>query len=63
MLGYLLIVYYWMYVSILLRVLQCGWTPLHKAALYGHGDIVDALITAGAKVDATSDVSCSSNKV
>ena len=46
-------------------MLQIGSTPLHKAASMGHGDIMDALITAGAKVDATNNVpvSCSNNKV
>ena len=44
-------------------MLQAGWTPLHEAASSGHGDIMDALITAGAKVDVTNNVSCSNNKV
>ena len=44
-------------------VLQAGVTPLHRAAGRCHGDFMDALITAGAKVDATSDVSCNNNKV
>ena len=44
-------------------MLQTGWTPLHMAAISGHGDIMDALITAGAEVDATNNVSCSSNEV
>ena len=44
-------------------MVQGGFTPLHKAASRDHGDIVNALITAGAKVDATSNVSCSNNKV
>ena len=44
-------------------MLQAGATPLHRAAGRDHGDIMDALITAGAKVDATSNVSCSNNKV
>ena len=44
-------------------MLQVGSTPLYRAAISGHGDIIDALITAGAKVDATNIVSCSNNKV
>ena len=44
-------------------MVQGGETPLHKAAYRDHGDIMDVLITAGAKVDATNNVSCSNNKV
>ena len=44
-------------------MLQAGYTPLHHAAGRGHGDIMDALITAGAKVDSTNNVSCSNNEV
>ena len=44
-------------------MLQAGWTPLHHATSRGHDDIMDALLTAGAKVDATNDVSCSNNEV
>ena len=44
-------------------MLQVGSTPLHRAASRGHDDIMDALITAGAEVDATNNVSCSNNKV
>lgn len=31
-----------------------GWTPLHLAAHFGHGDAVDALVAARADVDARS---------
>jgi ankyrin repeat protein len=32
-----------------------GWPPLHLAAHFGHGDVVDALLEAGADVRARSD--------
>ena len=44
-------------------VLQYGKTPLHEAASRGYVDILETLVTAGATVDATSNVSCSNNKV
>lgn len=33
-----------------------GWMPLHYACYQGFGDIVDELLTAGAKVDVTNDL-------
>lgn len=32
----------------------CLWSPLHTAAQHGHTEIVQALMAAGADVDATS---------
>jgi len=32
-----------------------GWPPLHRAAYFGHGDVVDALVEAGADARAFSD--------
>ena len=53
----------WLIIKAYVCVLQYGETPLYKAASRGHGDIMDALLTAGAKVDTTNNVSCSNNKV
>jgi hypothetical protein len=33
-----------------------GWMPLHYACYQGFGEIVEALLTAGAKVDVTNDL-------
>lgn len=32
-----------------------GWTPLHLAAYYGHGPVVEVLISMGAKVNVRSE--------
>ena len=37
--------------------LQDGDTPLHLAAYYGHGEVVDILVNAGATVDVIDKVS------
>jgi len=33
-----------------------GWTPLHRAAQFGHGDIVDLLISKGSNVEARTNL-------
>lgn len=33
----------------------CGWTPLHGAAQGGHTEMVQILLSNGAKVDARTD--------
>ena len=33
-----------------------GWTPLHRAAQFGHGDIVDLLISKGSNVEAKTNL-------
>ena len=37
-------------------VLQGGWSPLHRASLNGHLDIVRALIEAGASISQATKV-------
>ena len=37
-------------------VLQNGWSPLHRASLNGHLDIVRALIEAGANISQVDKV-------
>ena len=34
------------------------WTPLHRAAEKGHTAVVEALIAAGANIDAEDNVRC-----
>ena len=38
-------------------MLQGGYTPLHLAAAYDHGEIVEKLVNAGAMVNITANVS------
>ena len=33
-----------------------GWTPLHRASQFGHGDIVDLLISKGSLLEARTDL-------
>ena len=37
--------------------IQDNDTPLHWAAFYGHNDVADVLIKAGARIDAINNVS------
>jgi ankyrin repeat protein len=39
-----------------LRLLQGGWTPLHKAAAYGSKEVAGLLLDAKAIVDAATKV-------
>ena len=36
--------------------MQDGWTALHKASYYGHGEVVKALVEAKANVDVQTEV-------
>ena len=44
--------------SVLLILLQNGWTPLHVASQEGHDQIVELLLQAGASVDQETEVKC-----
>ena len=49
-----------MYIYLKLHVPNCfsqdGWTPLTSAAYYGHAQVAQKLLTAGAKVDQAGPV-------
>ena len=39
-------------------ITQFGYTPLHEAACYGHVEVVEVLVNAGADVNIKENVSC-----
>ena len=44
--------------SVLLILLQDGWTPLHAACQEGHDEVAELLLQAGASVDQETEVRC-----
>ena len=53
----MLLCYYCVIIKGCVCALQGGDTPLHWAAYYGHGEVVDTLVNAGATVDVINNVS------
>ena len=53
----MLLCYYCVIIKGCVCALQGGRTPLHFSAYYGHGEVVDTLVNAGATVDVIDKVS------